>query len=242
MGVVLGKDRSITAIFSHRGRTEGFTENTLEAFAEAKRVGADGVELDVRMTADGALAVHHDPQIEGLGLVAALTVPELPAGVPLLVDALAICEGMLVNVEIKNDPAEPGHDPQETVAALTAAAIAEAGWVDRVIVSSFQASTLRAVQVADGRLALGALWPILAEVNGELAQAVAAGWSAVHPFVTQATPELVERAQAAGLAVNVWTVNNRQDLSELVAVGVDALITDNLVEALSVARGEGQEE
>jgi glycerophosphoryl diester phosphodiesterase len=127
------------------------------------------------------------------------------------------------------------------VAALTAAAVAEAGWTDRVIVSSFQSSTLRAVQVADGRLALGALWRIFADVDDELAMAVAEGWSAVHPFVTQATPELVERAQAAGLAVNVWTVNNRQDLSALVALGVDALITDNLVEALSVARGEGQE-
>jgi glycerophosphoryl diester phosphodiesterase len=241
MGVIQGKGGSITEIFSHRGRTDGFTENTLEAFAEAKRVGADGVELDVRMTSDGALAVHHDPQITGLGLVAALTVSELPADVPLLVDALAVCEGMVVNVEIKNDPAEAGHDPRETVAALTAAAVAEAGWTDRVIVSSFQSSTLRAVQVADGRLALGALWRIFADVDDELAMAVAEGWSAVHPFVTQATPELVERAQAAGLAVNVWTVNNRQDLSALVALGVDALITDNLVEALSVARGEGQE-
>ena len=59
----------------------------------------------------------------------------------------------MVNVEIKNDPAQPGHDEGETVAALTATAIAEAGWTDRVIVSSFQVSTLRAVQVADGRLA-----------------------------------------------------------------------------------------
>ena len=52
----------------------------------------------------------------------------------------------------------PGWDPGEAVAALTAAAIDEAGWTDRVIVSSFQVATLRAVQAADGRLALGALW------------------------------------------------------------------------------------
>src|SRR6202044_3667286 len=105
-----------------------------------KRLGADGVELDVRLTSDGALAVLHDASIAGLGLVADLTVAELPAHVPLLADALAVCDGLVVNVEIKNDPREPGHDAGETVAALTAEAIAEAGWTDRVIVSSFQVS------------------------------------------------------------------------------------------------------
>jgi glycerophosphoryl diester phosphodiesterase len=242
MGGMLGKEASITAVFAHRGCTEGFVENTLEAFAEAKRLGADGVELDVRLTSDGALAVHHDPLIDGLGPVAGLTVPELPGHVPLLADALAVCEGMVVNVEIKNDPAQPGHDPRETVAAVTAAAIAEAGWTDRVIVSSFQASTLRAVQAADGRLPLGVLWPFLTDTEAGLAVAVAEGWSAVHPFVTEARPELVERAQGAGLAVNVWTVNARHDLAMLVELGVEAVITDHLVEALSVARDGDEEE
>ena len=228
MGGMLGKEPSITAVFAHRGCTEGFLENTLEAFAEAKRLGADGVELDVRLTSDGALAIHHDPLIDGLGPVAGLTVPELPDHVPLLADALAVCEGMVVNVEIKNDPGEPGHDPRETVAAVTAAAIAEAGWTDRVIVSSFQASTLRAVQAADSRLPLGILWPFLTDIEAGLARAAEEGWSAVHPFVTEAGPELVKRAQGAGLSVNVWTVNARRDLSALVQLGVDAIITDQL--------------
>ena len=78
----------------------GFVENTLEAFAEAKRLGADGVELDVRLTSDGALAVHHDPLIDGLGPVSGLTVPELPGHIPLLADALAVCEGMVVNLSL----------------------------------------------------------------------------------------------------------------------------------------------
>jgi glycerophosphoryl diester phosphodiesterase len=242
MGVMQGKEHSITAVFAHRGCTDGWTENTLEAFAEAKRLGADGVELDVRMTADGALAVHHDPLVSGLGPLAGLTVPELPAHVPLLVDALAVCEGMVVNVEIKNDPGQAGHDPRETVAALTATAIAEAGWVDRVIVSSFQASTLRAVQAADSRLALGVLWPFLTDIEAGLDLAVAEGWSAVHPFVPDATPKLVEQAQAAGLAVNVWTVNGRHDIRALVDLGVEGIITDRLVDAVEIARGEDDEE
>jgi glycerophosphoryl diester phosphodiesterase len=198
----------MTAVFAHRGCTEGFVENTLEAFAEAKRLGADGVELDVRLTADGALAVLHDPAIEGLGPVADLTVAELPAHVPLLADALGVCDGLVVNVEIKNDPREPGHDAGEAVAALTAEAIAEAGWTDRVIVSSFQVSTLQAVRAVDGRLAVGVLWPPVADLEAGLALAVNEGWQ---------------------------TVNNPLDLSTFVGLGVDAVITDRLADALAIA-------
>jgi glycerophosphoryl diester phosphodiesterase len=224
----------MTAVFAHRGCTDGFVENTLEAFAEAKRIGADGVELDVRLTADGALAIHHDAEIEGLGPLSELTVPQLPPSVPLLEDALRVCEGMVVDVEIKNEPDRPGHDPLETVAALTAVTIAEAGWTDRVIVSSFQVSTLRAVQVADSRLALGALWSFFTDPVEGLAVAVEEGWQAVHPFVSSVTPELVERAQAAGLGVNVWTVNARADLAAFVALGVDGIITDQPREAIAM--------
>jgi glycerophosphoryl diester phosphodiesterase len=232
----------MTAVFAHRGCTVGCAENTLEAFAEAKRLGADGVELDVRLTADGALAVHHDPVVPGFGPVTELTVPDLPSHVPLLADALAVCDGLVVDVEIKNDPGQPGYDPGESVAALAAAVIAEAGWTERVIVSSFQVNTLRAAQVADGRLRLGALWSFFEDAEAALALAVEEGWYAVHPFVTAVSPALVERAHMVGLAVNVWTVNAAEDLAALVELGVDGVITDLLAEALSITRGGGSGE
>jgi len=225
----------VTDVFAHRGCTEGFTENTIDAFAEARRLGADGVELDVRLTADGALAIHHDAAIPGLGAIADLEVADLPAHVPLLADVLAVCEGMVVNVEIKNAPQDPGWDAGEAVAALTAAAIDEAGWTSRVLVSSFQVATLRAIQAADGRLALGALWGFGTEPGPALAAAAEAGFGAVHPFVLSVDPALVERAQAMGLAVNVWTVNAPEDLRAMVAAGVDTVITDRLREALAIA-------
>jgi glycerophosphoryl diester phosphodiesterase len=123
------------------------------------------------------------------------------------------------------------------VAALTAVAIEEAGWTNRVIVSSFQTATLRAVQAADGRLALGALWGFGAEAEPTLALAVEAGFAAVHPFVASVDPELIERAHAMGLAINVWTVNAPDDLRALVAAGADAVITDRLREALAAVGG-----
>jgi glycerophosphoryl diester phosphodiesterase len=226
-----------TAVVAHRGCTEtGLLENTLDAFAEARRLGADGIELDVRLTADAALAIHHDPDIAGLGPICELGVADLPAHVPLLADALAACDGMRVNVEIKNAPQDPGWDPGEAVAALTAATIEESGWMERVIVSSFQPSTLRAVQAADGRLALGALWGLTVEPVRALADASAAGFEAVHPFVATVTPALVAAAHEAGLAVNVWTVNALDDLRAMVGLGADAVITDRLADALEVAQ------
>ncbi len=225
----------MTAVFAHRGCSEGFVENTLDAFVEARRLGADGVELDVRLTADGALAVHHDAEIPRLGVIGDLAVADLPPHVPLLADVLAVCDGMTVNVEIKNAPQDPGWDAGEALAALTAAAIEEAGWTDRVIVSSFQVATLRAVQVADGRLALGALWGFGSDPGPALAEAAEAGFRAVHPFVTSVDPELVDRAHALGLAVNAWTVNAPDDLRAMVAWGVDTVITDRIGDAVAIA-------
>jgi glycerophosphoryl diester phosphodiesterase len=230
----------VTEVFAHRGCTDGFVENTVDAFAEARRRGADGVELDVRLTADGALAVHHDAEVPGVGPVSELVVAGLPGHVPLLDDALAVCEGMVVNVEIKNAPSDAGYDPGQAIAALTARAIGDAGWGDRVIVSSFQPETLVAVGAADPSLAQGELWPpvVTGDPRVALDRAAEAGRRAVHPFVSSVTQELVDAAHERGLAVNVWTVNSPDEMLALVEMGVDALITDRLREALAAARGE----
>ena len=186
-------------------------ENTIDAFAEARRRGADGVELDVRLTADGALAVHHDAEIPGLGPVLELVVARLPGHVPLLADVLAACEGMVVNVEIKNAPDDPGYDPAKAVAALTAEAIDDAGWSDRVIVSSFQAETLVAVGAADPTLPWASCGLCSGRPGAALDRAAEAGWRAVHPSSPRST-RAGGAGPRAGLAVNVWTVNARDDM------------------------------
>src|SRR5450432_3564900 len=100
-------------LLAHRGGAGPWRENTLEAFAAALRLGADGVELDVRRTSDGTLVVHHDAEIAGVGAIHALPARALPPWVPRLEDALGRCAGAIVNVEIKNAPVEPGFDPGE---------------------------------------------------------------------------------------------------------------------------------
>src|SRR5262245_27082175 len=92
------------AVIAHRGASRAAPENTLEAFRLARSLGADAVELDVRRTRDGALAVHHDARLPDGQSVVDLSAAELPRSVPLLDAALDACAGMWVNVEIKNDP------------------------------------------------------------------------------------------------------------------------------------------
>jgi len=104
---------------------------------------------------------------------------------------------------------------------------------DRVLV---QMATLRAVQAADGRLALGALWGFAAEPEPALAAAAAAGFAAVHPFVTSVSPALVERAHAMGLPSTSGPSMPPRTCGAMVAAGADTVITDRLPEALAAAR------
>ena len=64
-------------ILAHRGASARARENTVEAFRLASALGADGVELDVRRTADGALVVHHDPSVDGVGALYESTMADL---------------------------------------------------------------------------------------------------------------------------------------------------------------------
>jgi glycerophosphoryl diester phosphodiesterase len=122
---VLCKDARVTEVFAHRGLHATERENTVAAFLEARAAGADGVELDVRRTLDGALVVHHDAALADLGEIAALTCRDLPATVPTLAEAMTACDGLRVNVEIKNGPDEPIYDPTGALAHQVVTALGE---------------------------------------------------------------------------------------------------------------------
>jgi len=219
----------VTLVLAHRGAAGAWAENSLAAFTEARRLGADGVELDVRRSADGALVVHHDAAVPGVGPLSLARVCDLPDHVPLLADALVACEGMVVNVELKSE----GDDG---LALAAAAAVAEGGWAERVVVSSFDADCLEAVGRAEPGLDLGWLLGPGSDASALLDEALERGFGGLHPFVASVDAELVGRAQRAGLALRVWTVNSDGDLRAMVDLGVDAVITDRPAEALRVVR------
>lgn len=224
------------AIQAHRGSpdpSQGIAENTLEAFARARQLGADGVELDVRLTADGALAVHHDAVILGVGEVAHLEVHHLPDHVPLLPAVLAVSAGLTVNIEVKNLPTESGYDPDEAAARGVADAIAQADPGVDTVVSSFWPPSLAAVLAVDPTLATGLLLPGWADPAASLALALDLGCRALHLHRSLVTASVVADIHAAGLAAAVWTVNDRAEIATLAALGVDTIITDDVPLALA---------
>ncbi len=217
--------RARPLIFAHRGASAAAPENTIEAFTLARELGADGVELDARRTADGHVVVHHDAHLPDGRLIVELPAAALPPSVAHLGEALDACTGMVVNVEIKNWPADADFDPTEAVAEAVVGLVARAGWVDDVLVSSFHGPTVERVAALDTRLAT-ALLVARADLAAAVEVAAAAGHTAVHPWDPLVTAEEVAAAHDRGLAVNVWTVDDPERIRELAGWGVDGVVTN----------------
>ena len=226
-------------VIAHRGASLVRPENTIEAFQEARRLGADMVELDARCTADGAVAVHHDPVLPGAVALSTLASDQLFSEIPLLGAALAACAGMGVNVELKDLPGDPGYDPSYPLVDAVLAVVDEAGAAERVLLSSFD---LAAVDRARAQQpSVPTAWLILA--GYEPAEAVATctdhGHVALHPHHLVTTPELIELAHDAGLAVNTWTVDDPDRIRLLAGWGVDGICTNAPDVAVAVLEEAG---
>lgn len=214
-------------IWAHRGASRARPENTVEAFVEARAQGADGVELDVRRTREGAMAVHHDAVLPDGRPIFETDVADLPQHVPLLDAALDACAGMLVNVEIKNVPVDVDHDPTERMAEAVVALVTELGLRDSVLVSSFSLDTIDRVRSLDPSIATGYLTSARWNQVEALQRAVDGGHGAIHPMDPVVNAELVRLAHDAGVRVHTWTVDDPDRIRWLVdECGVDAVITN----------------
>ena len=205
-------------ILGHRGASVAARENSPEAFRLADQMGADGVELDVRRDADGRLLVAHDPLPDAL--VDRLNLATLD-------DVLDACgDRMLVNVEIKNWPADTGFDPTLAMVAPIVEQLRRRGStaVPRWLISSFSWDTLQACRVVAPEIATA--WLVSSVSADRIVEIAAAGHAAVNPWEPNATDEFVTRCHDAGLAVNAWTCNDPIRLVELADLGVDGVCTD----------------
>jgi glycerophosphoryl diester phosphodiesterase len=227
-------------VVGHRGgRGEGWpAENTIAAFDRARAEGAVAIELDVRTCMGGEVVVFHDADLARLTggddrrAVAKVTSGELAhvrlgAGgdrAPTLDDALAWADaaGLAVNVELKRDV------PDRVALARAVARVIARHARARVLVSSFDPALLagsallaprvpRAWLTHEGQRWWEPAWAALA---------ARAPIHAVHLERTQASSRLVARLRAAGKRVGVWTVNDPAEAKDLVAAGVDWIITD----------------
>ncbi len=220
-------------VLAHRGARRVAPENTVEAFVAAAALGADGVELDVHRTGDGGLVVHHDAKARGIGVLAEHSAAEIRAArpeLPTLEEALEACLGMLVNIEVKNLPGDADYDATDSVAGAVVELLASRDRRDEVLVSSFNLTSADRVLALDGSIATGFLTAVGFDPVDGVEVAHGHGHGAVHPNVRSlagdAAGVTVARAHELGMAVNVWTVNDEDELRRLAAAAVDAVITD----------------
>ena len=207
----------------------------MAAFRASGPLGADWVELDVRRTADGALAVHHDAHLGDGRAIVELEAADLPGHVPSLAEALEACAPLGVNVEIKNSPHDLDFDATVALVEPTVAVIKACS--QPIIVSSFHSPTLDRVRAVDSSIATAQLTFDLRDPARTIDAAVRAGHVALHPFDATVTHELVELTHVAGLTINVWTVDDPARIEELAEMGVDGIVTNVPDVAAAVLRG-----
>lgn len=226
-------------VIAHRGFSAVAPENTLLAFAKAKEAGADGIEIDVHLTADGVVVVMHDEKVNrttnGSGYVGDVTlaqVRELDAGgwfspeaagqrVPTFEEVCAFMaewDGLL-NVEIKTT-----HRRYTGIEQKVLQLIREYGISDRVFISSFNHESLWLVHQLEPSMATAALYSEQLWEPWHYVQTFAA--VGIHPVHRAVTPEVVERCHAVGIAVRPWTIDDPQEGRRLLSYGIDAIITN----------------
>lgn len=214
-------------VIAHRGASAAAPENTVDAFRLARTLGADWVELDVRRTADRQLAIHHDAHLADGRALVELAAADLPDHVPDLAAALDACEGMRVNIEIKNWPTDPDFDPDDEVAEGVVAEVARRGAADGVLVSCFHRPTLDRVRALDPSVPTAFLHGPADRPWEDLAADVArGGHRALHPWFGIVDRAYVDAAHRHGLEVNTWTVDDEAAMVQLIDHGVDGLCTN----------------
>ncbi len=233
-------------IIAHRGASALAPENTLAAFRLAKELGADGIELDVMLSADERLVVIHDQSVNrttnGQGKVNEMgwdSLKTLDAGsyfderftgepLPLLDQVFEELGGQfLINVELKNY-ATPRDQLTEKVIDL----IMQMGLKNSTILSSFNARNLLKAESLEPAMPRGLLTlPGLPGIpyRGWLGKRY--HYDALHPYHKDVNEKMVSRLHAAGKKVNVWTVNKPEDLRRMRDLGVDMVICNDPADA-----------
>ena len=227
-------DAGLTAVVGHRGAKAYAADNTVESFRLAAAAGADGVELDVRRTRDGVLMVHHDPTHPGVGEFIRSDwddIRRVDSSIPTLEEAMDACTGMWVNVEIKNDPAEPDYDETDHIADTVVEWIETHGFAESVIISSFTPSTVNRCKQIAPHIATGQLCGIVISPTDAITMAADNGHDAIHPAAAWLAGDGVVRvvgaAEQAGVRVMTWTVNDPDEVRRLVREGIHGVISDD---------------
>ena len=224
-------------VVAHRGASVEEPENTIEAFEAAIEAGADAVEFDVRMTADGHAVVMHDPDVSrttsGTGLVSAMSLEEIRRlGVPTVEEALRCLSGRAAaDIEIKNLPGEPDFTPdREPAVEATLAALDAVAFSGQVIASSFNPASIAHSRSLRPEVPTGLLTEYGVDADEALDRAATEGHPWVLPFVSkvlEAGDGFAERVHAIGANLGVWIADDPDTARILFELGVDAVATND---------------
>lgn len=221
---------------AHRGASGHAPENTLAAFRKAIEIGVDGVEMDIRLSADGEVVVLHDASLErttnAVGDVARMTFAEIreaDAGsgerVPTLTEALEVIPtDVLAFVEIK----------ALAVTEHAVRIVQEMDRLDQVVIISFNPAALRMLRKLDPRLPMGLLqggsaskYTDASTVGIELLhRAQATGTSTVSVDWKLLNPQVVRDIRRRGGSLWTWTINDLDDIRRVADMGVQAITSD----------------
>ncbi len=206
-------------VIGHRGARSLAPENTLEGIRTAAKCRADLVEVDVRLSKDGALVLMHDETVDrttgGKGKVEDLNLDDLKSlGVPTLAEAISLTQelGMGLIVEMK----------EEGIEALVAQELKGSDSVSDAVVTSFYHASLREIKELSS-LKTGIIISALPVKPVELA--LWADADAIFPKRTN--PRLFKDAHRHGIKVYPWTINDKDEASWLLRLGADGLVTDD---------------
>lgn len=228
-------------IIGHRGASGYKPENTMAAFQLAAEQGADGIEFDVRLSADGHIVIIHDGLVDrttnGNGFVSEMSLAQiraLDAGdgerIPTLVELFeTMGDSLLYNIEIKEYQWR-----NKGLETAVFALIQQHNLQDKVIISTFSPIALRRAQKAVGgtiptalcREEVGFQQHLYRLVDGE----------ADHPQHTMIDAQYMAWAKKRGYRTNTWTVNDPAEAQRLAKLGVHGIITntpDVIREAMS---------
>jgi glycerophosphoryl diester phosphodiesterase len=231
-------------IIAHRGGALESTENTIAAFQRAFRVGADGIETDIRLTRDGVVVVYHDEvfgRVEGLPrgqrtrLVSDMTYDTLsaqtliPVGedtggrrVPTLNDLLAQVRGGLLNIELKRGA------KFEDLVKKTIAILQGYAELDRIVLEAPDLDTAKKLRKALGqrlKLHINPEYDHTVPLRDSLKQVLKFKPHSVSIAYKLLARDMVEQAHRAGVEVWVWTVNDNAVAERMRELGADAIKT-----------------
>ncbi len=242
-------------IYGHRGSRTRLPENTMPSFQLALEEGADGLEIDVRLTKDGTVVVCHDPDLKRVGdadftilehtweELSKMSVhcPEVFGDrfkgqyfVPQLEELLAYLAetDALLNIEIKPQPKRKYGEIEEKTLAL----VEKYGMKDRVFYSSFDHYILAKLKELDPSVKTAILYNSPLYHAGAYAKEI--GCFAIHPSMNGALQYSdLEKALELGMDCNVWTINQAENAKKLVELGATGIITDVPLETVQALRG-----